>query len=233
MSTASLKLTGILLLATFVYADDAPRVFVTESSSWEISGGAGASDGSLGAYSTGGARPQTAEIIKTFSERCPKVVINNKKENADYIVVLDHEGGKAFYLHRNKVAVFNAVSGDSIVSKSTYSLGAAVQEACDAINAHWPEHSEGMRAAKEAPATATVTSVSVPQNSAEALHVTSNPDRADIYVDGAFVGNAPATLKLKPGKHTVTVKQAGYKDWSRDLVADVGNEANLAASLEK
>ncbi len=81
----------------------------------------------------GGARPQTAEIIKTFGERCPEVKVNNKQDKADYIVVLDHEGGKSFLAHKNKVAVFNRVSGDSIVSKSTLSLGGSVQEACVAI----------------------------------------------------------------------------------------------------
>src|SRR5215831_7183629 len=47
--------------------------------------------------------------------------------------------------------------------------------------------------------------------------VTTTPDGAEVYADSQFVGNAPATLKLKPGEHTVTVKMSGYKDWSRDL----------------
>ena len=69
----------------------------------------------------GGARPQTAEIIKTFGERCPQVTINNIQTKTDYIVLLDHEGGKGALRHKNKVAVFARVSGDSIVSKSTLS----------------------------------------------------------------------------------------------------------------
>jgi len=35
------------------------------------------------------------------------------------------------------------------------------------------------------------------------IAVSSSPDNAEIYVDGSFVGNAPATLKLSPGKHTI------------------------------
>ena len=61
----------------------------------------------------------------------------------------------------------------------------------------------------------------------------SNPDGADVYVDNQFYGNSPATLKLKPGKHTITVKMSGYKDWSRDLSTDAGSEAHLTAALEK
>jgi len=63
--------------------------------------------------------------------------------------------------------------------------------------------------------------------------ITTNPDGAEVYVDGQFYGNSPATLKLKPGKHTVAVKMSGYKEWSRELSTDAGSDAHLAATLEK
>ena len=65
------------------------------------------------------------------------------------------------------------------------------------------------------------------------ISLVSTPDGADVYVDNQFYGNSPATLKLKPGKHTITVKMSGYKDWSRDLSTDAGSEAHLTAALEK
>jgi hypothetical protein len=65
------------------------------------------------------------------------------------------------------------------------------------------------------------------------ISVASNPDGADISVDDAFVGNAPATLKLSPGKHTIKVTMAGFKDWSRDITALAGSDAHLSANLEK
>ena len=86
---------------------DHARVFITDSQSWEVGshgGGAFASEGH------DGARPQTAEIIKTFGERCPDVVTNNIQARVDYIVVLDHEGGKSILSHKNKVAVFTRVT---------------------------------------------------------------------------------------------------------------------------
>jgi hypothetical protein len=61
----------------------------------------------------------------------------------------------------------------------------------------------------------------------------TNPDGSDVYVDGQFYGNSPATLKLKPGKHTIAVKMTGYRDWARDISADSGSEAHLTAVLEK
>jgi hypothetical protein len=77
--------------------------------------------------------PQTAEIIKTFGQRCPQVVINSVPTKADFMVLLDHEGGKGALRHKNKVVVFNRVSGDSIVSKSRLSLEGSVQDVCEGI----------------------------------------------------------------------------------------------------
>jgi len=108
------------------------RVFVTDSQSWEVRGGWGASNGSGGGATEGGARPQTAETIKTFSERCPQVTVTNKQNMANYAVTLDHEGGKGALRKDNKVAVFRR-NGDSILSKSTRELGNAVKDACAAI----------------------------------------------------------------------------------------------------
>ena len=65
------------------------------------------------------------------------------------------------------------------------------------------------------------------------INVATTPDGAEVYVDNLFYGNSPATLKLKAGKHTITVKMSGYKDWSRDLSTDAGSEARLTAALEK
>jgi hypothetical protein len=65
------------------------------------------------------------------------------------------------------------------------------------------------------------------------ISVASNPDGADISVDDAFVGNAPATLKLTAGKHTIKVTMAGFTDWSRDITALAGSDAHLTANLEK
>lgn len=65
------------------------------------------------------------------------------------------------------------------------------------------------------------------------VSVATSPDGADVYVDNLFYGNSPATLKLKPGKHTIAVKMAGYRDWSREISTDAGSEAHLTAALEK
>jgi hypothetical protein len=127
-------LTVCIVLASVICATAAekPRIYVTDSKSWETSGGVGGTQDGFGGASKGGARPQTAEIIKTFGERCPGVIVNNKQEKADYVVLLDHEGGKEMLSRDNKVVVFNK-DGDSIMSRSTRILGNAVKDACAAI----------------------------------------------------------------------------------------------------
>lgn len=65
------------------------------------------------------------------------------------------------------------------------------------------------------------------------VNVSSNPTGADISVDGDFVGNSPSVLKLSPGKHTLTVKLSGFKDWSREITVQAGSEVQLTATMEK
>jgi len=65
------------------------------------------------------------------------------------------------------------------------------------------------------------------------VSVSSNPSGADVSLDGEFVGNCPSTLKMSPGKHTVTVKMSGYKDWSKEITVQSGSEVQLTANLEK
>jgi PEGA domain len=85
-----------------------------------------------------------------------------------------------------------------------------------------------------APAVAPATSApSQAQTDSESMLITSIPDGAEVYVDNSLVGNAPSTLKLKTGKHTIAVKQAGYQDWSREINAEAGTEAHMTATLEK
>jgi hypothetical protein len=117
-------------------SDGKVRVFVTDSQSWETrgSGGGGGNKNGWGAASSfsGGARPQTAEIIKTINQRCPELTVTNNLGKADFVLTLDHEGGKGLLAHRNKIAVFNR-DGDDIFSNSTRELGNAVKDACEVM----------------------------------------------------------------------------------------------------
>ena len=70
-----------------------------------------------------------------------------------------------------------------------------------------------------------------PASTGAAISVTSSVAAADIEVDGAFVGNAPATLQLSPGPHSIVVKH-GTKSWQRTLQVNAGSNITLNATLQ-
>ena len=61
--------------------------------------------------------------------------------------------------------------------------------------------------------------------------ISSDPDAAEIYVDGKFVGDRPATLKLSTGQHTVLLKSKGFQDYSRTLEMPRSSKLTLKAGL--
>jgi hypothetical protein len=123
------KLLGlsVLMVAALPAAENKVRVFIEKSDSWEQRGGG------LFGGSTGGARNQTPELIKTFNQKCgDAVTITVNKEKADFTVTFSHEGGKGWAMKDNKIAVFDR-EGDMVHSDSARSLGGAVEGACRAI----------------------------------------------------------------------------------------------------
>jgi hypothetical protein len=63
--------------------------------------------------------------------------------------------------------------------------------------------------------------------------ILSEPDGADVYLDGTFVGSTPATLELPAGNYQVSVRLSGYQEWKRDLRVLAGSEITLRPRLEK
>jgi len=209
----------VLALATLAAAQEKPRVFITDTKSWEVRGNAG------------GARPQTAEVVKTFGEKCPQVTINNKEEKADYVVLVDHEGGKSWYKKDNKVAVFND-NGDSIVSKSTRSLGGSVETACEAISKDWTAGGQARAAERRQGGGAQPAASAAASAAGAKLDISSDPAGAEIEVDGNFMGSTPSSIELPAGEHTISIKKSGYRVWERKMKT-TGGEVKLNAELEK
>ncbi|MGB2626180.1 MAG: PDZ domain-containing protein [Candidatus Acidiferrum sp.] len=110
------------------------------------------------------------------------------------------------------------VNGDMKLNPAKF---AAIAESAGTVQSSGP-----------APAPSTAITVA-PSPTVGSIEIHSYPDSADVYADGAFVGDAPATLKLSPGQHTIRVTFAGYKDWSRELTVQGGSDVRLAANLEK
>ena len=78
-----------------------------------------------------------------------------------------------------------------------------------------------------------LTSVERNAQSTTPVKVSSDPDGADVYLDGRFVSSTPAVLRLPPGTYKVAVKMSGYADWEREVKILQGSEVNLNAKLTK
>jgi len=106
-----------------------------------------------------------------------------------------------------------------------------------------------VRASKESPADSTdpaattqLTEISSPTGSSSVpsaqpdgygqLTISSEPDAAEIFIDGKFHGNAPATLKLPAGSHTILLKFPGRPDFTRILELPKSSKLNLKAVFD-
>ena len=65
------------------------------------------------------------------------------------------------------------------------------------------------------------------------VNVNGNDETEEIYVDGAFVGNMPAKLKLAEGAHVIEVKKAGFKEYRKEVRVGEGSELTLRVILDK
>jgi hypothetical protein len=64
------------------------------------------------------------------------------------------------------------------------------------------------------------------------LFVTSKPDKIQMCLDGEYKGITPAQLTgVSTGKHNVTLKLAGYKDWSEETEVMPNQEISIFGTL--
>jgi hypothetical protein len=124
---ASEKIEPRTKLAAAIPAERAskPRVFVEDANdSWSYTASRH--------FGQGSTHPQTVEIIKTFAESCPGVIVTDKLDRADFRVRFERESNKGLIRRDNKFAAFTR-DGDLVFADSTRSLGNAVRAFCAAI----------------------------------------------------------------------------------------------------
>ena len=61
----------------------------------------------------------------------------------------------------------------------------------------------------------------------------SDPDGADILVDGKYSGSTPSTIRIAAGDHSISVEKAHFASWKRTMSVAAGESVNVNASLEK
>jgi TPR repeat protein len=65
------------------------------------------------------------------------------------------------------------------------------------------------------------------------VNVIAEEATQEILIDGSFVGNSPAKVKLSEGLHVVDVRKAGYKDYRKVIKVAEDSELTLRVVLEK
>ena len=85
---------------------------------------------------------------------------------------------------------------------------------------------------RETPPAASTPSIAVPEEPA-LVNFNSDPQGADILIDGALVGNTPSTLHVDAGHHVIQLRIGGYRPWTRNMVVEPGSSPSIRATLEK
>lgn len=63
--------------------------------------------------------------------------------------------------------------------------------------------------------------------------IESSPSGAEIYVDGNFVGQTPATLRLAAGAHRIEVRAAGRPSWTKNIDVLKDSQVSLRATFDE
>ena len=87
--------------------------------------------------------------------------------------------------------------------------------------------------AEKAKSDAQKSSVPSVQSESSAVLIKSDPDGADITLDGKYIGSTPSSVKLSSGDHTIRVEKSGYTSWQRTITVSSGSDLTLNAALEK
>ncbi|MDR0895749.1 MAG: SUMF1/EgtB/PvdO family nonheme iron enzyme [Prevotellaceae bacterium] len=66
------------------------------------------------------------------------------------------------------------------------------------------------------------------------INITSNPDNADVYIDGEKMGNTPYSGKdFSSGKYQVTIKKNGYVDAEKEILVKKAETITESFTLQK
>jgi hypothetical protein len=115
-----------------------PVVWVQPSDSWKVNSSVGGDRNVIVGTGHGGKEPQTAKIYQLLQHRsdCSGVAPNVIQEKADYVMLVEHGGGKG-----NRWAVSNK-DGDVIGSGESFMLSNSVSDACRIVMKDWGTRTE-------------------------------------------------------------------------------------------
>ncbi len=63
------------------------------------------------------------------------------------------------------------------------------------------------------------------------LNIYSQPDSAEVYVDGTYQGVTPISLKLLPGMHSIRLKKDDYEEYTTSITLNPGDSKTISVTL--
>ena len=96
-----------------------------------------------------------------------------------------------------------------------------------------PKKFQPQDAAKTESAISSTPAAASAETMVSTIELKSNPDGAEISIDGKYVGNTPTTLHLSVGDHAIKFEKPGFKPWERTLTITPGETTTIPATLEQ
>jgi hypothetical protein len=166
-------------------------------------------------------------------------------------VELQQKDGSFVVLHRfQQKGIYNTLYGIPLGGKGHHPAHAVIEEAANWIGKGGLTEQERLAAQPSAPVaiqsevgpSPKVVSNSessihpdqvatTPEGSGAVLDISSKPTGGEIEMDGAFVGNTPASVEVSPGEHSIKITKKGFAPWERRLKAMPGH-ATVNPELE-
>jgi hypothetical protein len=82
-----------------------------------------------------------------------------------------------------------------------------------------------------APAPVPAAAAAAPAPATATIQFLSQPDGAEITLDGNFAGSTPSRLTVKPGSHSIRIVKATFAPWERTIDTSPGDSLTITATL--
>jgi serine protease Do len=145
-----------------------------------------------------------------------------------------NSGGPLLNLRGEVIGINSQVAGRSAsVVREGLNYALSSSDLLEVLKRYYPQIAESAPPAAAAAAPIAARATPEPEPAVGKVEISTNVPGADVFIDGAFVGNAPAMLTLSAGEHTVRIEAARHKSWERQLIILKDSQVSLSATLEK
>lgn len=130
--------------------------------------------------------------------------------------------------------IYETLYGIPLGGKGHHPFHAVIEEAAEWVSKGGLTDALGVDGPTSMPANEPQTqpaAVASMRSNAAYLDISSTPIGAEIEIDGAFVGNTPASIEVTPGDHSISISKKGFKTWER-AIDSMSGHASVSPDLQ-